>query len=217
MGSTCSVGSHLGMPPLASNGLRPTNRAPGFVFCAWMAMHAPRVLKSFHLVFWKVFKSSTDFGKLSCSVLKSFQKLHFRMILSLSLRPARVASLWQNPCVCLYGRRFWKLFMLQSQKKAGESFQIPSFFAGYGFEFFLQVPDGTGLKMACRFSDIQVSSSAIQFLFCFVGNGRCWALRYVSDLWRQFPYRMGLKKRVKHNLSREGSVLCVNNSASHVW
>jgi hypothetical protein len=37
---------------------------------------------------------------------------------------------------------------------------------------FLQVPDGTGLKMAYRFSDIQVSSSAIQFLFCFVGNGR---------------------------------------------
>jgi hypothetical protein len=61
MGSTCSAGSHLGMSPLASNGLRPTNRAPGFVFCALMAMHAPRVLKSFRIVFWKVFKSSTDF------------------------------------------------------------------------------------------------------------------------------------------------------------
>jgi hypothetical protein len=93
MGSTCSAGSHLGMPLLASNGLRPTNRAPGFIFCAWIAMHAPRVLESFHIVFWKVFKSSTGFRKLSCSVLKSFQKLHCRMTLSLSLRPARVDSL----------------------------------------------------------------------------------------------------------------------------
>jgi hypothetical protein len=97
IGSTCSAGAHLGMPPLASNGLRPTSREPGFVFCVWMAMHAPCVLESFHLVFWKVFKSSTGFGKLSCSVLKSFQKLHCRMTLFLSLslylRPARVASL----------------------------------------------------------------------------------------------------------------------------
>jgi hypothetical protein len=59
MGSTCSAGSHLGMPPLASSGLCPTNRAPGFVFCAWMAMHAPRILESFHVV------------------LESFQKLHW--------------------------------------------------------------------------------------------------------------------------------------------
>jgi hypothetical protein len=57
MGSTCSLGSHLGIPPLASNDLRPTNRAVGFVFYAWMAMSAPHVLESFHIVSWKVFKS----------------------------------------------------------------------------------------------------------------------------------------------------------------
>jgi hypothetical protein len=85
MGSICSAGSHLGMPPLASNGLRPTNRAPGFVFCAWMAMHAPRVLESFHIVFWKVSKSSTDFGKLPWSVLESFQKLNLPHDLTLVL------------------------------------------------------------------------------------------------------------------------------------
>jgi hypothetical protein len=81
------------MAPLARNGLRQTNRAPVFVFCAWVAMHAPLcfgkfpysvgkfskatpVLESCYVVFWKVFKIYTGLGKLLRGVLESFQKLH---------------------------------------------------------------------------------------------------------------------------------------------
>jgi hypothetical protein len=47
MGSTCSVGSDLGVAPLGSNDLPPIKRSSRFCFCAWMAMHASRVLESF--------------------------------------------------------------------------------------------------------------------------------------------------------------------------
>jgi phenylpyruvate tautomerase PptA (4-oxalocrotonate tautomerase family) len=73
------------MAPLAICGLRPTNRAPVFVFCALMAMHAPRILESFHVVlesfqklhwFWKVVHAPRVLESFHV-VLESFQKLHW--------------------------------------------------------------------------------------------------------------------------------------------
>jgi hypothetical protein len=160
-------------------------------------------LESCHVVFWKVFKSS----------------IAAWLSLSLSLLDQQEWLLSDGIHVCASTGVGFGNFSCYCRKKKQErvSRYLPSSRGMDSSFVFLQVPDGTGLKMACRFSDIQVSSSAIQFLFCFVDSSRCWALQYVSDLWRQFPYPMGLKKCVKHNLSREGSVLCVNNSASHVW
>jgi hypothetical protein len=77
------------MAPLASSGLRPTNRAPVFVFCAWMAMHAPRVLESFHVV------------------LESFQKLHwFWKVAMWCFEKFSKATLVLESCYVV----FWKVF-----------------------------------------------------------------------------------------------------------
>jgi hypothetical protein len=110
-------------------------------------------------------------------LLESFQKLHrpvlCTIVLSLSLSPARVASLGRNPCVGLCVCRFWKLFVLLTGKRAAVSFQIPSILGMVWIRvlFFYRYPIVPVCE--CHAASLTWSWALVLSIFCFVFDGDC--------------------------------------------